>query len=167
MNHKQVLIAICTIFLSSSVFAHLDAGSDEVIGKYFLDFGYSPANPTSDDLVFLNINLLINETQTPTNATHVWTRISDSKGIVYAGSMQFNEGTAGMQFTFPHSGKYKILTRYFQDEELLVEKTYEMKISSKQNWLVYLIPLGIAICILIISFRSKIKTKRKHHSQRL
>ena len=57
-SYKFFLLTAILIGTSLSVYAHLEAGEDKIVGEHTLDFGYSPKSPESGQKVALAFTLL-------------------------------------------------------------------------------------------------------------
>ena len=172
-----LLLIILSVSISTPVSAHLDAGSDEVINGYLIDFGYAPAQPTALNTTILNFNLLNNSTQQTINFTSLFIRISDSTHNIFAGTFKPSNDDVNFVFTFPKSGSYTISVRFYNGSDVLVENDYAFDVSdattsvghawqgtiSMINYIVIIVLIVIIIMPIIFYtlFRKRKSGKRK------
>lgn len=153
MNIKFHLLALAAlIILSSFSNAHLEAGSDDVVNGYLIDFGHSPKNPGTVNSTFINFNILENSTQLPVNVTGAWIRISDKENVIFAATLKPAEGNAGMLFTFPREGDYEIAARFYIGPEVIAENKYDIEvIGSNEPMILKPINLVLMISVAVLS----------------
>jgi hypothetical protein len=159
---KYLIIALVILLLIPVAYAHLDAGSDEVVDGYLIDFGYAPKDPSIADSIILNFNLLDNATQKVVDVTSLWIRIADNKTIVFAGTLKPNDGNVNLQLSFPRSGNYGIYVKFYDGDSLIVENKYGFKVSEHGGNAYYVLVI-IAIVIAILFLYYKNSKKKKHH----
>ncbi|TAL58268.1 MAG: hypothetical protein EPN86_00450 [Nanoarchaeota archaeon] len=128
---KLAILPLLILALIHTSMAHLAGGEDRIAGGYLVDFGFSPANITSQNSSFINFNLLENSTLRMANITSVWVRISDDKNVVFAGTFKPVNGNFGFLFTFPAGGKYEILARFYNDSKVLTEQKYNLNVTGE------------------------------------
>jgi|TARA_B100001971_G_C18199552_1_gene543666 hypothetical protein len=159
--NKFLLIFLIVIVLPNS-FAHLDAGEDKLIDDYLIDFGYSPENPKAIDKVTIAFNLLDDTTKEIIVPTSVWIRISSSKEVVFAGTFHPEAEHVAFTYTFPYSDDYEITARFKDNNSILAETDFEIKLEkekmSKIN--LYLLLTSLVLFILIGFIIIKLKTKK-------
>ncbi len=108
--------------------AHLEAGHDREIGKYFMDFGYAPDRPVAGTRTTIAFNL-VDRSQKPADIDSTWVRISDEKEVEFAGSFKnFQENTT-FTYTFPRAGTYEITARFQKGGKTLAETTEMIRVS--------------------------------------
>ena len=143
------ILIFSTIFLvvsTNNASAHLEAGTDSVVGNYIIDFGYSPKNPVVGQGIFLNFNLLKksaaeNTTDNNTeeiipvvNFTNLWIRISlkNSDGTlgktIFAGNLNPKNNNVNFLQTFAESGDYEIYVKFIDGEKTIAEYKYDFDV---------------------------------------
>jgi hypothetical protein len=153
-----------------SAAAHLDAGSDDVVNGYLIDFGYSPKSIALGGPVYLNYNLLDNKTGDVVNFTSAWIRISQGSTIVYSGTLHPNQGNINMQLILPSSGTFEVLARFFDGDAVLVEKTDILSVASESSKASYsamaygamFIFLGAIILLILFAMARKRSLSKSH-----
>jgi hypothetical protein len=152
-----ILMGIFLLVLGTLAEAHLDAGSDDVVNGYMIDYGYSPVEPNNQNSTFINFNVLDNATQKVVNITEVWVRISDEKKTVFAGSFKPTAGNVGFSFTFPHTGNFDMMARFYNGSQILAEHTYTFEVddpAESRRWFIDILSIvlisgGILVYIVL------------------
>lgn len=165
-----LILAIFVFLFISMAYAHLDSGSDDVVNGYFLDFGYSPKYLFADQGSFINLNILNYSNRKAINVSKVWVRITDNiqdnivrnsnnpasntpisnNIIIFTGELKPEDGNIGIYYTFPHSGEYTLLARFYKDSEIIVEKEYDLDVYDLDKSSSILITSAISLLLLII-----------------
>ena len=136
--------------------AHLDAGSDDVVNGFLIDFGYAPEFPAALNNTIMNFNLLDNATGNPINFTSLWIRISEGNKSIFAGSFSPSNENVNFLYTFPKGGNYGLTARFYNGTETIVEKDYEFVVKdasmtyAEDKSLIRLDTVYIGLILLII-----------------
>src|SRR3989338_10102719 len=149
LKNKLMLIAVLFIvILIPSALSHLDAGEDKAIGEYIADFSYSPEEPSIDGKVTMAFSLLNNTNQEGIEPESVWIRIASSKEVVFAGTLKQESGNVAFTYKFPYADDYSITARYNDNEKIIAEADFNIKI--KESVPVYYYILGIIVILIVI-----------------
>jgi len=157
------LIIIFFIYLligAFIVYGHLDGGKDKEIDGYLIDFGYDPKNPIANEKTIIVISLFNETTQEVIEPTKVWIRISSSKDVVFAGTFKPETQNIAFSFTFPESGDFEITTRFFEDENLIVEADFDLNVKGKADYSKIII-LFLFLIILVMVVKSVLFKPKK------
>ena len=139
------------ILISGVANAHLEGGKDKEVNGYVIDLGYDPKVPQANQKIIFVVNLFNETTDEVIEPTSVWIRISSSKDVVFAGTFKPDLGNIAFSFTFPETDAYEITTRFFDDEEIMVETDFDINVEGKTNYsniIIFVLSLILAIFIL-------------------
>lgn len=125
--YAKLAAVLAVLLLAPPVHAHLDAGEDVAAGSYVLDFGYSPAEPSTDDRTTISLAILDADGKAVA-ADSVWVRISSGSDVLFAGSLYPGPGGALFAYRFPEPGTYSIRARFSRGSEVLAENDFEILI---------------------------------------
>lgn len=137
--------------------AHLDAGEDRQVGDFVIDLGYSPAVLNTKDRSTLSL-FLLNDQQKPLDYDHVWVRITHGDSILFAGPIASEERNGLFTYTFPYPGQYQITVRFFNEEELIVQTEFQVKVEGANDASLFFFGLpviGVIFIFLYFLFRKK------------
>ena len=150
------LIIIFFIYLligAFIVYGHLEGGKDKAVNGYLIDFGYDPKKPIANEKTIIVISLFNETTQEVIEPTKVWIRISSSNDVVFAGTFKPETQNIAFSFTFPESGTFEITTRFFEDENLIVETDFDINVRGKADYSIIII-LFLSLILLVIVLKS-------------
>ena len=148
------------LFVSFIVSAHLEGGKDKAVNGYLIDFGYDPKNPIANEKTIIVISLFNETTQEVIEPTKVWIRISSSNDVVFAGTFKPETQNIAFSFTFPESGTFEITTRFFEDENLIVEADFDLNVKGKSDYSKIII-LFLFLIILVMVVKSVLFKPKK------
>ncbi len=127
-----LIFVFFSLFLLQQASAHLDAGSDKIVGEYITDFGYTPATPIAGEKLLLAFNLANASTEEVISPDGIWVRISQGNEIVFAGTFQPKARHVAFTYAFPESGNYTVDTKYFLGDKV-IESSFEINVAQKSS----------------------------------
>lgn len=127
---KNFFLFFFLLFLLSSSHAHLDAGEDVTIGAFVLDFGHSPSQLIQNQSAILAFNLGKAGTQEAADYQSVWVRISSPTKVEFAGTLESENNSSSISYTFAETGNYEITVRYNTIEKILLQHTFQVNVQS-------------------------------------
>lgn len=156
---NKITAAILILLITPMTYAHLDAGEDVVVGNYLIDFGYAPANPSTDDKVTIAFNLLNATTKEAITPENVWVRISSEEYVLLAGTFYPEAGNVLFTYKFPKQDVYEVSVKFRDDAGTLAENNFELFIEKGQETpekidprvLFYVIAIAVLVFIVIKS----------------
>ena len=139
-----------------TVLAHLESGEDITKDGYIIDFGFSPKIVQENQPSNFVINIVNSTNEQPINITSTWIRISLKDKIAFAGEFFSKQGGVSFTYTFPKTGNYTIDTKFYQNDLVIEEQAFSIKVENQTNY--YFIIAGI-IFIVVLFFIAK-RTKK-------
>ncbi|RME77411.1 hypothetical protein D6774_04555 [Candidatus Woesearchaeota archaeon] len=133
LKRTTAMPVILFILLLVPLHAHLDAGSDVVLGEYLVDFGYSPEEILAGEQTSLAFNLVNASTQEVIPFESLYLRVSDDEKTVFAGTLHAQGDRVTFITTFP-AGNYEILMRFKENETTLVETTHVLEVKESKEF---------------------------------
>ena len=148
---NTIIIFFIILIISNIVNAHLEGGKDKEVDGFLVDLGWDPKVPQANQKTVFVVNLFNGTIDEVIEPTSVWIRISSSKDVVFAGTFKPDLGNIAFSFTFPETDVYEITTRFFDDEEIMVETDFDINVEGKTNYsniIIFVLSLILAIFIL-------------------
>jgi len=156
MSTIKLYPKICLISFIFFVFnlfivnAHLAGGIDKELDGYIIDLSFDPKEPQKNQKTVFAISLFNETTQEVIESTKVWVRISSSKDVVFAGTFKPELQNIAFSYTFPESGSFEISTKFFDNENLIVEADFDLNVKGKIDYSNIIILFLFLIIIVMI-----------------
>ncbi|MCH8004026.1 MAG: hypothetical protein IH934_05335 [Nanoarchaeota archaeon] len=152
-SKKIILILVFLIINLYNVIGHLEGGKDKAVNGYLIDFGYDPKNPIANEKTVIVISLFNETTNEVIEPTSMWIRVSSTEDVIFAGTFKPENQNVAFSFTFPHGDVFEITTRFFEDENLIVETDFDINVKGKTYYSKIII-LFLSLILLVIVLKS-------------
>ena len=129
-----LLIMILFIGLSSSSYAHLEAGEDKTFDGYMVDFGYSPKTPIENEKIAIALNLLNCSTNEVIEPESVWIRISNKEKVVFSGTFKPEAQHVAFIYIFHDAGDYEIKSAFKKNEAVVAEAEFLITVKNPKYY---------------------------------
>ncbi len=119
--------------LSLSATAHVDSGIEKEVNGYTADLGYTPERIKAETSTSFVVSLENKTTEEAHDITSVWLRISNEKGVLFAGRVLAEHNAAVFSYRFPEEGKHSVDVRFYKNKEMLAEAEFELDVGESEQ----------------------------------
>ena len=150
MLNKIALVGML-VFIALPVQAHLDAGEDVTVGKYVIDFGYSPETPKTDEPVEISFLLLTSNSEEVPFEELAITAFLEEKPKFKASYFP-ESGEVSFSHRFEESGTYRLEAKFKDNlSNVIAENSFDLPIS-EDNSSIDIRLLFYALSVILLVF---------------